>query len=176
MQLFQRFFLFLMGKIGQHLHRKALFVVHAFGHVGIQVHILACLHAAGPGGDHPAEAESHNGKHIAADLQRGHARTAKQPAAQRIDHAVSHSRCQRRCRLRHRQAADAGSAEDDRKGDAGGQQRNARTSVLFALLRTFSTGVGSGKPNIWRAHWGMPVLPAAAVPSAAFRRASCWFL
>ena len=47
---------------------------------------------------------------------------------------------------------------------------------FFALLRTFSTGVGSGKPNIWRAHWGMPVLPAAAVPSAAFRRASCWFL
>lgn len=168
-QLFQRFFLGLVGQVCQHFHRKSLLRVQLFSCICQRPQLFGSGKAACTGGDHGTKATGDKGQHIACDLQhrRGHGSAggkgighALRGRGHRVtDHGLRNKAGQKG--LRCHNAANAAQTEDHRKGNAHSQQRAACAISFFALIRMFSTGVGSGFAKICRNQSGIPVGSAA---------------
>ena len=148
-QFFQSFCLFLVGQVGQHLHRQAVLIVLALGGIGQQPQLFGGRQPGGTGGDHRAKAAGDKGQHIARDLQ--HRRGHRSAGGKGIGHALrgrghrvtDHGLCNKAGQkgIRRRDAANAAQTEDHRKGDAHGQQSAAVAVTFFcADTDTFHRG------------------------------------
>ena len=138
-QLFQSFCLFLVGQVGQHLHRQAFPVVHALRSVSQQAQLLGGRQPGGTGRDHGTKATRDKGQHIACDLQhrRGHGSASGKGIGHALrgrghrvtDHGLRNKAGHHGFRCHN--AANAAQPEDHRKGDAHSQQGAACAVALF---------------------------------------------
>ena len=146
-QLFQRFFLGLVGQVGQHRNRQALMVVHAVGVVGKLAHLSARLHPGCTTGRHPAKARRGKAQHAADDAQHvvggvhNVVRARHQDAAALSSRHHNVTQSSRRNSAQPDEAAQRPQPEDHRKGDAHSQQGAAcAMAFLGADTDTFHRG------------------------------------
>ena len=148
-QLFQRFFLGLVGQVCQHLYREPLLRVQLFRCICQQTQLFGGRQPGGTGGDHRAKATGDKGQHIACDLQ--HRRGHGSAGGKGIGHALrgrGHRVTDHGLRnksghhgFRCHDASNAAQPEDHCKGDTHRQQSAACAMAFFgADADTFHRG------------------------------------
>lgn len=144
-QLFQRFFLGLVGQVGQHLHLQALLRVQLFGCICKHPQLFGSRKAACTGGDHGTKTAGDKGQHVSCDLQCRHGHGCARgksigSAFRDCDNRISEHESGHHGFRRH-DAANAAQPEDHRKGDAHSQQSATCAMAFFcADADTFHRG------------------------------------